>query len=156
MSVNKVTMAVAAVLFVTASMSTPKAYAISAGYRAQLERSGCTQVSESQGCRLDKSKAWNEKHGFIETEMKEGQSEHPWNSPNHITTSADSWKARHAKETSFIEEEVLGAMGMEARQKLLLAGWSRPDLNIDRWIKDEFVLTLETNKAGRVISGDLK
>ena len=40
------------------------AYAISAKYRQQLERSGCTQVTEAQGCDIKKSKAENAKAGF--------------------------------------------------------------------------------------------
>ena len=41
------------------------AQAISAKYAKQLERSGCTQVSESQGCDITKSKAENAKAGFV-------------------------------------------------------------------------------------------
>ena len=41
------------------------AYAIDAKYRAKLERSGCTQVSETQGCDINKSKAENAKAGFL-------------------------------------------------------------------------------------------
>lgn len=40
------------------------AYAINAKYRQQLEQSGCTQVSEGQGCDIHKSKAENAKAGF--------------------------------------------------------------------------------------------
>lgn len=40
------------------------AHAINANYARQLERSGCTQVSEMQGCDIDKSKAENAKAGF--------------------------------------------------------------------------------------------
>jgi len=40
------------------------AYAINAKYRQQLERSGCTQVTEAQGCDINKSKAENAKAGF--------------------------------------------------------------------------------------------
>lgn len=41
------------------------AYAISAKYREQLERSGCTQISEGQGCDITKTKAENAKAGFV-------------------------------------------------------------------------------------------
>ncbi len=44
-------------------LNTP-AYAINAKYAQQLERSGCTQVSEAQGCDITKSKAENAKAGF--------------------------------------------------------------------------------------------
>ena len=40
------------------------AYAINAKYRQQLERSGCTQVTEAQGCDINKTKAENAKAGF--------------------------------------------------------------------------------------------
>jgi hypothetical protein len=40
------------------------AHAISAKYRQQLERSGCTEVSEAQGCDITKTKAQNAKAGF--------------------------------------------------------------------------------------------
>lgn len=40
------------------------AYAINDKYRKQLEQSGCTQVSETQGCDIQKTKAENAKAGF--------------------------------------------------------------------------------------------
>jgi hypothetical protein len=51
--------AIAAVLSVPTS-----AYAINAKYRQQLERSGCTQASEAQGCDITKTKEENAKAGF--------------------------------------------------------------------------------------------
>jgi hypothetical protein len=41
------------------------AYAVNAKYRQQLERSGCTQVSEAQGCDITKTKEENAKAGFV-------------------------------------------------------------------------------------------
>jgi len=38
--------------------------AIDAEYRRLLERSGCTQVTETQGCDINKTKAENAKAGF--------------------------------------------------------------------------------------------
>jgi 3-hydroxyacyl-CoA dehydrogenase len=40
------------------------AQAIDQAYRKKLERSGCTQVSEMQGCDINKTKAENAKAGF--------------------------------------------------------------------------------------------
>jgi len=40
------------------------AHAINAKYAQQLERSGCTQVTEAQGCDIHKTKAENAKAGF--------------------------------------------------------------------------------------------
>jgi hypothetical protein len=41
------------------------ASAINAKYAKQLERSGCTQVTEAQGCDITKTKAENAKAGFV-------------------------------------------------------------------------------------------
>lgn len=40
------------------------AFAIDAKYAAKLERSGCTQVSELQGCDINKTREENAKAGF--------------------------------------------------------------------------------------------
>ena len=41
------------------------AHAIDARYRQKLERSGCTQMSEMQGCDINKTRAENAKAGFV-------------------------------------------------------------------------------------------
>jgi hypothetical protein len=51
------------VLVATALAYTP-AHAIDAKYRKLLERSGCTQISETEGCDIHKTKAQNAKAGF--------------------------------------------------------------------------------------------
>lgn len=55
--------------------------AIDPGYARQLERSGCTQMSELQGCDIRRSRAENERAGF-----KAGQP---------VTPYAGRWLARH-------------------------------------------------------------
>ncbi|MGB6188464.1 MAG: hypothetical protein WBF70_07800 [Aeromonas molluscorum] len=45
-------------------LAAPAAYGISTKYRQQLEQSGCTQMSEAEGCDINKSKAENAKAGF--------------------------------------------------------------------------------------------
>ena len=55
------TLAIAIVALLSANTS---AYAINAKYRQQLERSGCTQASEAQGCDITKTKEENAKTGF--------------------------------------------------------------------------------------------
>ena len=49
----------------TALLVTTSAQAINAKYAQQLERSGCTQASELQGCDITKTKAENAKAGFV-------------------------------------------------------------------------------------------
>ncbi|MBV5346883.1 hypothetical protein JZU46_01505, partial [bacterium] len=46
-------------------LATTSVQAIDADYRRLLERSGCTQVSETQGCDINKTKQENAKAGFV-------------------------------------------------------------------------------------------
>lgn len=48
-----------------ALLSQSGAFALNAKYREQLVRSGCTQVSEAQGCDITKTRAENAKAGFV-------------------------------------------------------------------------------------------
>jgi hypothetical protein len=57
---NRIILPALAILMVTQS----PAHAINDKYRQQLEQSGCTQVSELEGCDLHKTKAENAKAGF--------------------------------------------------------------------------------------------
>ena len=61
MSVQQIALVLAALL------SLPSAHAINAKYAEQLEKSGCTQVTEAQGCDIKKSRAENAKAGFAVT-----------------------------------------------------------------------------------------
>lgn len=45
-------------------LATTSVHAIDAEYRRLLERSGCTQVTETQGCDIHKTKAENARAGF--------------------------------------------------------------------------------------------
>ncbi|MDC6169921.1 hypothetical protein [Paucibacter sp. XJ19-41] len=56
---------IASLMAVAALALHSSAYAINAKYAQQLERSGCTQLSEAQGCDIRKSKAENAKAGFV-------------------------------------------------------------------------------------------
>lgn len=60
---HKNRMSLVAVAAALAAMSV-SAQAIDKKYRAKLERSGCTQLSEMQGCDINKTKAENAKAGF--------------------------------------------------------------------------------------------
>ena len=79
------------VIVVTATLvaQTP-AHAINAKYRQQLERSGCTQVSEAQGCDITKTKEENAKAGFG-TKAPAASS-----SANNRTPYAGQWVAKGA------------------------------------------------------------
>ncbi len=53
------------IVLAIALLANTSAHAIDAKYRKKLERSGCTQASELQGCDINKTKAENAKAGFV-------------------------------------------------------------------------------------------
>lgn len=58
--INRITVTAAAAMFAFAALAPHTAHAIDARYRAKLERSGCTQVTEANGtCDPNKTKAQN-------------------------------------------------------------------------------------------------
>lgn len=65
------------------------AHAINSHYAQQLERSGCTQITELQGCDIRKSKAENAKAGF-------GNATTPATAPSAPPTAADQAKTPYA------------------------------------------------------------
>lgn len=52
------------ILATSIMLACTSAHAIDEKYRQKLERSGCTQASELQGCDINKTKAENAKAGF--------------------------------------------------------------------------------------------
>lgn len=66
------------------------AHAIDAKYARQLERSGCTQMSELQGCDITKSRAENARAGFAGT-APAGTGAAP------VTPYAGQWVAKGAE-----------------------------------------------------------
>jgi hypothetical protein len=58
-------------LALAALLALPSAHAINAKYAEQLEKSGCTQVTEAQGCDIRKSREANAKAGFAVTPAPE-------------------------------------------------------------------------------------
>jgi hypothetical protein len=77
------------ILVAAALLASTSAHAIDEKYRQKLERSGCTQVSEMQGCDINKTKAENAKAGFGTA---------PATSPAPATsTYAGTWIATNAQ-----------------------------------------------------------
>lgn len=67
------------------------AHAINAKYAQQLERSGCTQASELQGCDINKTRAENAKAGFVADAPVKQSTNH--NGDRGKTPYAGQWKA---------------------------------------------------------------
>lgn len=130
MSINKITMAVAVVLF-SAPLFTSKAYAISSTYRAQLERSGCTQVTELNGtCDIHLTKAQNK-------------------------AAAQSPAAKeHAQIAAFLEEKVLEKKRDDAYAALTANGWENTEPLT--WVKAKHRVILDIGGKDQIISATLQ
>lgn len=87
------TVLVPAAVVAATLLAMPSAHAIDPAYRAKLERSGCTQVSEMQGCDINKTKAENAAAGFGTAAPT---SEHPTGGPSPY---AGSWRASNGDQT---------------------------------------------------------
>ncbi|MEX5687446.1 hypothetical protein [Pseudomonas silesiensis] len=74
---NRLILPALAILIATQS----PAYAINEKYRQQLEQSGCTQVSETQGCDIHKTKAENAKAGFTNPAADSATTQAPGQTP---------------------------------------------------------------------------
>lgn len=94
-----------------AIVSIPSAYGINAKFAQQLERSGCTQMSEQQGCDITKTKAENAKAGFVK--------EAP---PSALATTghnlyAGSWIAKNADGATVATIEIDGKERVQVNGK---------------------------------------
>lgn len=90
--------------------STP-AHAIDAKYRKLLERSGCTQVSEMQGCDINKTKAENAKAGFVTDAAPAEKSSTPSKTPY-----AGQWVAKSA------EGKTVATIRIDAKERVWVNG----------------------------------
>ncbi|EAM6792345.1 hypothetical protein E0G74_01125 [Salmonella enterica] len=140
---NKVTIAVAAALFAAPFIVPNKASAMSESYKRQLENSGCTQVSEAQGCNLNMTREWNEDHGFIPREH--GQRHHADRSAHR-----HRYEAKRHEIEQFLRDSVINQDVDDARQALYDYGCER--LGTDHWMKDDHEIRL-TSMGGVVRSG---
>lgn len=80
------------IIALAALLALPSAFAINAKYAEQLQRSGCTQVSEAQGCDIRKTRAENARAGFAVTPEPASQPATPSAAP--ATPYAGKWVAK--------------------------------------------------------------
>lgn len=120
---NKVTIAVI-IAFFTFPVLIPNANAINANYRAQLERSGCTEMNAGITCDIHKTKAQNQKQA-----------------------QSSAGKER-AKLNAFLEESVLEKSTDDAYEALGDYGFTNPEPL--KWVKGHYLLTLQINDKGEV------
>ena len=63
-------------IFVLGLTTATTACAITPAMLKKYERSGCTQISELNGCDVNKSYQWNRDHGFIENDQSQQNRHH--------------------------------------------------------------------------------
>lgn len=80
---------VLAILVVAATVST-SACAVNPQTRAKFEHSGCNMTTQFQGCDINKSREWNERHGNIKNE---GYGEH--HGKKHQSRDNDRYNDNH-------------------------------------------------------------
>ena len=95
-------MIIAAVLTTVATLP---AHAINQKYREQLERSGCTQVTDGNGCDSTKSKEWNRQHVSAKAAKPDLTVKQPY---GQIVGEA---------------ETILGMKGVKSESYLIQHGW---------------------------------
>lgn len=99
-------------------MNTSPVHAISETYRSQLERSGCTQVTDGHGCDIHKTRAQNDASAAkpaLSPEQQHGQ----------IVGEA---------------ETILAMKGIAAEEYLVEKGWKQQSSG--KWIKAGHVLSI--------------
>ncbi|VGQ11468.1 hypothetical protein SB5439_04955 [Klebsiella variicola] len=129
------------------------ANAISPAYRAQLEHSGCTPITEAQGCNLNMSREWNESHGFAGDQDRPAPREHHReHHRGHDRDNARRDEVTRSEVNEFLRVNVYDENVTDARQALYNFGCER--LGPDHWRKDDWEINLKS-RGGRVISGNV-
>lgn len=92
------------------------AHAINSNYAKQLERSGCTQVTELQGCDIRKSKAENAKAGFGSTTAPAAAPPAPPAEDQAKTPYAGQWVAKST------DGRTVATIRIDARERVWVNG----------------------------------
>lgn len=111
--------------------TTTPAHAISAAYRQQLERSGCTQATDGNGCDIHKTKAQN-------------RAAASGSEPAILST---------AKVTEILDRALAGK-SLDAAVKILLgAGWQQDSQDGLAFYKESYKAALDINQRNDVVMG---
>lgn len=116
-----------------AAITTAPAHAISAQYRAQLERSGCNEMNAGKWCDIHKTKAENAKNTVKQT-------------PNPVK---ESNVPQYVKEA----ENIINLKGIAAEEYLIERGW-RQQADGD-WKKGAHLMRVIENKKGFVANAQV-
>lgn len=114
------------------------ALAISEAYRAQLEKSGCTQVSEANGtCDIHQASQHTADHS--EASHRHGQ--------------ADSEAAREV--AGELTSHLVGKFQGQAVDYMKGEGWKTMNDEHSRWSKAGFIAILKMSSSGKILGVDV-
>lgn len=108
----------------TGGIFSQSSFAISEAYRAQLEKSGCTQVSEANG-------TCNTKHSLKQK--------------SHANTEEAHELARD------IESNIAGKYQGQAVDYMYAEGWHQMNQESTRWSKDGYIAEFDMVSSGKVM-----
>ncbi|WP_349917631.1 hypothetical protein [Aeromonas veronii] len=109
------------------------AHAISDAYRQKLERSGCTQMTDGNGCDIHKTRAQNHAAAAV----------HP-SAPATLSTN----------KVAEILDRAVSNKPLDAAVTILLgAGWQQDDDNGLVFYKESYQATLDVNQKNDVVMG---
>lgn len=130
---------------ISAGLVSLPAHAISEAYRAKLERSGCTQLTDGNGCDIHKTKAQNFAH------------QHPAPLPDASQSEAD---VRHGKVDPQVARSVQAEILPKVRGKylgqavdvMIAQGWRQVGQEGVKWAKAGFNAFLnQDGSSGKVV-----
>lgn len=116
------------------------AFAISEAYRAQLENSGCTQVSEANGtCNVNDSKQYDASEDSSEANRHHHRHRASAENANDVARSID----RH----------IAGKYQGQAVDYMDSHGWESLNDERTRWRKDDFIADFDINQSNSQVMG---
>lgn len=119
---------------VVGAMFSQSAFAISEAYRAQLEKSGCTQVSEANG-------TCNTKHTRKQNQLAQSQADRR-NGP------AEPVAAREVARE--VDSNIAGKYQGQAVDYMRATGWHPLNEEQTRWKKSGFFAEFDMTSSGRL------
>ncbi|SNY70019.1 hypothetical protein [Enterobacter sp. CC120223-11] len=130
---NKTLMMLATTALVGGMFSLP-ASAISEAYRAQLEKSGCTQVSDA--------------NGTCNTHHSKKQNQHAQSQADHRNGPAEPQAAREV--ARIMDSHIAGKNQGQAVDYMHTGGWRPLNEEETRWEKSGFIAEFDLTSKGKV------
>ena len=111
------------------------ANAITPAYRAQLERSGCTQATDGNGCDIHKSKSANKAFHAVSHEQRK------------------STRAEYDTATKTLDQALIGKSLSDVVPLIVAAGWKQDDNAPLEFTNDGVRMIVDVNQANDKVMG---